>query len=222
MNLRLISLVVASICLGLSACQKSSGGGGGSPPPAAAPTVDAQGTWSIDELVTAASTDCAGEIGTLDTYGITVTQSGANLTVVTPAGTFSGTVSGDTIRWTGSFPEDGGTTTITQMTLTVQGDSLSGTSDWTWSDGVFFCTGSTQIGGTRTGTTTGHGDLALSLTFDNPASSEERLWILAYRAADPDAEPRVLARLEPGQRAILPVPPPDTFLDVAFENDLPF
>ena len=142
---RLIFLVfVISL---LAAC--SSGGGGGSTPSQKAPIADTSGTWTITED---GASNCTGETTYHDEYTITIIQSGNNLTVTTPAGTFYGTIDGDHVGWTGSYPEDGGTTTITAMQLTVSADgsSLSGTATWTWSDGVFSCSGTTQaINGTR-------------------------------------------------------------------------
>lgn len=105
------------------------------------------GTWSISEVVDAS--DCGEGIYTT-TYSITVTQSGSSISVVTPVGTFSGTVSGNSLSWTGSYPEDGGTTTIDSLTGNLSGSTISGTSSWSWTDGAFSCSGTTTWTGTRT------------------------------------------------------------------------
>jgi hypothetical protein len=134
----------------LTACSGGGGGSGDGPPPGMkTPVADLSGTWNITEDGTS---NCPGEESYHYEYSIVVSQSGNNLTVSTPAGTFSGTIDGDRVAWTGSYPEDGGTTTITAMTLTVSndGNSLSGTSSWNWSDNFESCSGTTQaINGAR-------------------------------------------------------------------------
>jgi hypothetical protein len=114
--------------------------------------IDLTGSWSISER---GVSNCPGEENyTEGPYSVTVTQSGNNLRVVTAAGTFTGTVRGRQLSWTGSYPEDGGTVTITAMTLTASadGNSLSGSSNWTWNGDGETCSGNTQaITGTRRG-----------------------------------------------------------------------
>ncbi len=63
------------------------------------------------------------------------------------------------MSWKGSFPEKGGTSTTTGMSLTLTGDpatSLNGSSQWTWSGPgtPSSCSGSSSITGTRTSTPT--------------------------------------------------------------------
>lgn len=138
-------ILCASILV-LAAC-----GDGDSGPQLQPPVADISGKWSITEK--SDETKCGGGIVTTK-YTVTVTQSDNILIVTTPAGKFNGTISGNTISWTGSFPEDGGTTTIDSMTLTVSstGKSISGTSSWTWTNGngTFTCSGTSQISGTKT------------------------------------------------------------------------
>ena len=80
-----------------------------------------------------------------------VTQSGNNVTVRSGGITLNGTIAGNTLSLQGSYFEDGGTTTVTgaNITIGVSGDSLSGPSVWTWSDGFETCSGSTTLGGSR-------------------------------------------------------------------------
>ena len=79
-----------------------------------------------------------------------VTQDGNSISLLDSDGnSFAGTVAGNTISWTGSFPEDGGTTTIESLTLTLTGDTLSGNSTWSWTDGSASCSGSSQISASR-------------------------------------------------------------------------
>ena len=141
--------IVSVIAFGLITIVGSGGGGGGgspTPDPTPDPTcVDVSGTWNTTELVN--GTDCGD--GTYTNYNeFTVTQSGCNITVDAGAyGTHSGTVNGSQITYTGSYPEEGGTTTI-NVNLTVSGNSLSGSSTWTWRNGTS-CSGTTQISGTK-------------------------------------------------------------------------
>jgi hypothetical protein len=63
--------------------------------------------------------------------------------------TFSGTVNGDIVEWTGSFDERGGTTTFTSLSVTVSGSSASGNADWTWTNGTDSCNGTMEITASR-------------------------------------------------------------------------
>jgi hypothetical protein len=136
-----LSLVVLAFAISiLTACSGGGGGGDGgdTPPEQKPPVADLSGTWNITEDGTS---NCPGEESYHYEYSIVVTQSGNNLSVSAPAGMFSGTINGNRVAWTGSYPEDGGTTTITAMQLTVSndGNSLSGSSNWSWSDGSESC-----------------------------------------------------------------------------------
>lgn len=120
----------------------------GSGPGLLTPSTDLTGNWSISETVDA--TDC-GEGIYDDSYTAAVVQNGNTLSVTIGGLVFNGTISGSRVSWTGSFPEDGGTTTITSMTLTVDpaGDGLSGDSAWRWSDGADTCSGTTTVTGSK-------------------------------------------------------------------------
>lgn len=133
-------LLMASGCGGGGSDE---GGGGGDA--CAAPTVDATGTWTITEQST--NNNCGDDIR--DPYTLEVTQAGSNISVYSPSlnQTFTGEVCGNTLSWTGSYPEDGGTTTIDLMTAVITVDALSSTSSWRWSDGVDSCSGTTDSDG---------------------------------------------------------------------------
>lgn len=105
------------------------------------------GTWTLQ--VTEDGTACGDPIENYTTT-LTVTQSGNNITVATEVGTFSGTLSGSRLTWSGSYPEDGGITTES-VTVTFSGDgnSLQGSSTWSWTDGTFSCTGTTTFSGVK-------------------------------------------------------------------------
>lgn len=157
---KLLSSRALPFSLMLLAASCGGGGGGGG---AEVATADVAGTWSIVEEVTQATGPCAGEIGTVSQYSLDVTQQGTSITVVSPAGTFQGSINGNRIQWTGSYPEDGGITTITSMDIRVDGSSLSGTTTFAFTDGVINCTGATRVSGTRTsggGTATAAASLA--------------------------------------------------------------
>jgi hypothetical protein len=140
----------------LTAC----GGGGGAPAagqetPAAstvpdAPIADLTGTWTITET---GVSDCpAKSTFTRGPYQATIEQLNGHLTVQAFSSSLTGSIAGDNVSWTGSYPEDGGTTTVTSMTLTVDvdGNILTGTAEWTWSDGRVSCAGTSQaINGAR-------------------------------------------------------------------------
>jgi hypothetical protein len=119
------------------------------------PTVNLTGTWTITETITSANSVCSGEVGEIDVWTANVVQNGNDLTVTVTSGsltgaTFTGTISGDNIDWSGSYPDSGGTTNVTSTDLTATNTTLSGTASWTWSDGADSCSGQTQIAGVKT------------------------------------------------------------------------
>ncbi len=142
------SMVMAAGIAFIGACGSSGGGGdSGSCGAAGTSCVSVAGTWSTTEQVSASS--CGSAHTDYNTY--TVTQTGCTLAVTSGAGTFNGVVNGSQICWTGSYASNGGTTTITSLSLTVDqsGNSLQGTSNWKWSSGLSSCSGSTQVTGTK-------------------------------------------------------------------------
>jgi hypothetical protein len=134
--------ISTALLLSLLACGGGGGGGGDAP----ATPANVAGTWNVTE--TSTSNNCGEPVD--PPYSITIAQSGSNLTVTTPSGVFTGSISGNTVRWTGSYPEDGGTTTITSLSATVSGNSFSGSSSWSWAGPGSPCSGSTNFTGTRT------------------------------------------------------------------------
>ncbi len=125
--------------------------GGSGPDPGPGTCENVAGVWATTEQVNAVA--CGnGTYGEAGSY--TVTQNGCSLTVVSGSGhSFTGAISGSQLSWTGSYPDAGGTVTITSMSLTVApgGGSFSGSASWTWSGGGTSCSGSTSIQGTRSG-----------------------------------------------------------------------
>lgn len=139
LSMGLIIFLATAICCG---------GGGDGDSDHGGTCANAAGTWEMTEQVDA--TDC-GE-GTYTEYPTyTVTQSGCNITVVpssNPSLRFNGSINGNQISWSGSWPEDNGTTTA-DISATINGNSISGSASWSWTDGTDSCTGTTQITGTR-------------------------------------------------------------------------
>lgn len=127
-------ILVLVVGLTLGGC--GGGGGGGT----VAPIADLTGSWDITERGTST---CLGEESYSNAYSVSIVQSGNTVTVTAPAGVFSGTVNGDQATWSGNYPEDGGITTINSllMRIAADGNSMSGTSSWTWSDGSETCSG---------------------------------------------------------------------------------
>jgi len=132
------------------------GGGGDGPPPLQTPIGNVSGVWTITEQSqTSPNPECEPPLDPLsDPYPLTVTQSGNNLTVFDGTTTFTGTISGSTISWSGSYPEGAGTTTINSLSVTVEPscNPLSGTSTWTYVEvgpPAFQCTGAGTFAGTR-------------------------------------------------------------------------
>ncbi|RLA96946.1 MAG: hypothetical protein DRG83_16685 [Deltaproteobacteria bacterium] len=114
------------------------------------------GTWYVDAYVDA--TNC-GEGIYYDTGVYYVTQNGCNISVEAEEGTFYGTVTGNTMTWTGSYPSEGGTVTST-ITLVATGDYLTGSESWTWSGFGERCSGTSDIEGWRESGGGSEGDCA--------------------------------------------------------------
>jgi len=187
-NMRILVLV-ALFALGLAGILASGGGGGGDGN-GEDPIGNVEGTWTITETITNATGVCAESIGSTDSYQLEASQNGNELTVVTPGGTFTGTLSGDQIEWSGSYPEEGGTTTINSMDVTVAADcnSISGSTTWSWSGQGESCTGTTSVSGTRNDPV-GCGNQAPTASFTaSPASGNAPLTVSfdASASTDPD------------------------------------
>lgn len=110
------------------------------------PTIDLTGRWRINERD---SSNCGNDGSVTGLWD--VTQTGDNVTVRSGSITLRGTLVSGTLNLQGSFPEEGGTTTVTRSNLTVgpTGNTISGTETWRWSDGFESCSGTTTINGDR-------------------------------------------------------------------------
>ena len=102
-------------------------------------------SWDIKEIVI----DCDERTST-GSYTLTFTQDEKSFIVTDSDGhEFQGTVEGDKVSWTGSYPHDGGTLTIDSSSLTISGDTISGSASRSWSAGDSICSGTSRISGTR-------------------------------------------------------------------------
>jgi len=139
--------------LGCSSGGKSSAPVSSSPPPPPLPppppvqAADIAGTW-FSRIANNAVNCGMGEF--IDAQAIVITQDDSVIALSMSTGnTFSGTVNGDIIEWTGSFEERGGTTTFTSLSITASGSSASGNAAWTWTDGIDSCNGTMEIVASR-------------------------------------------------------------------------
>lgn len=134
----LVSLVfVSALSVAFVAC-----GGEGAD---CAEPVDVAGEWEMTSTVV--SDNCDGRMS--QTFRMTITQDGNALTAETPELTFSGTICGNQIQMSGSFPEDDGTVTVNAtLDVSAEGDSMQGSDTWTWTDGSESCSGSDSLSGT--------------------------------------------------------------------------
>ncbi len=106
------------------------------------------GTWRVSEVD---NSNCGGDGSITGNWEVTDTGRSVTLRSGSRNITLSGTHVGDRLNLQGSFPEDGGTTTVTSSNITVgpTGNTISGTETWRWSDGFESCSGTTTISGSR-------------------------------------------------------------------------
>lgn len=145
--------VAAAVVLAAFGCSGGGGGGGGGRVEDAGVVPQVDGNWS-----TTASCDerACGDGTPSHSEEITVTQNGEEVTVFNGNGEFHGSIdSKGIVEWSGTYPEDGGTTTLrgswrVRVDSNNQGVSFTGESSWQWSDGFDSCSGSCTYNGTRT------------------------------------------------------------------------
>lgn len=109
---------------------------------------DLNGSWDFTVTVTVANGVCAGEGGT-SKRTMKITQNGENITIAGFKGSLdnklSGKISLDGSIWvinvSGSYPEDGGTTTASHRLEVKSTSEISGVEDWEWTGGGGSCPG---------------------------------------------------------------------------------
>jgi hypothetical protein len=142
-----LGVAVAAVFAALPACNGDGGGSCQLDGPLAPVDGDVAGCWlATDTVVTG---DCAGQARQC-LVSVSVSGNGVSAQVVTcSGGPFTGTASGSQIRWSGSYDDGAGTTTISCGDVTVTGDTFSGSNAFSWSNGVDSCTGRTRLEGVR-------------------------------------------------------------------------
>ena len=148
---KLIQLLVLLLALMVSACSGGGGDGGtgGNKTETNPPIGDMSGTWQVTGTDTSSTAACDG-VG----FNVTATivQSGSDLNVTGfRTSSLSGTISGNQMSFTGSYSEDGGTSTISKSILSITSDcnQFTGNDSWSWTDGAFSCSGTSTYTGTR-------------------------------------------------------------------------
>jgi hypothetical protein len=107
------------------------------------------GTWSVTEIND--ERNCGGGSAETEYMTYSISQNGCNISITNltyGVGPFTGTVDGNHISWSGSYPEEGGTTTA-DISLNISGNNLNGSATWTWRGFGEVCSGTTRISGTR-------------------------------------------------------------------------
>lgn len=132
----------------LGACTGSSGDGNANNENTD-PIGDLSGNWQVTGTESSSTPECDGvSFSTL----ATIVQSGNNISATGDDGSsLSGTITGNQVSFSGSYPEDGGTTIINSSTLTISTDcnQFSGNDSWSWTNGVLSCSGTSTYTGTR-------------------------------------------------------------------------
>lgn len=147
-----LQLMVLTVLMISSAMLLINCGGGSDDAPVAADCTTCEsvnGSWQLSESVEVTASSPAGYCSdTMENFGLNASQINCQLTVTETSGpsSYSGQICDRTIKWTGSYPEDGGTTvTAVTATLSADGLSLSGNSTWTWSDDTGTCKGTSTF-----------------------------------------------------------------------------
>lgn len=139
----LLCLLIASMLMGIHGCGGSDGGSNDSH----TTNSDANGNWNVTEV--ADETDC-GEGTNTYLHTAIITQSGSSVTLTLGGNSFVGNVSGNLLTWSGSYSEDGGTTTTSvRVTISSDGLSFTGSATWSWTSGSSSCSGTSQLTGTK-------------------------------------------------------------------------
>jgi len=144
------SFLVSFLLLFVAACSGSGGSSGFCLFTNLDPvTFDLNGTWTVTEVTSSSDPDCDGEVRT---YALEITVSGNTITAFSPdlGTTFTGEISGNEIKWSGSFPDGAGTSTVLCAELTANSStSVSGTATFDFEEPGFTCSGTTSITATK-------------------------------------------------------------------------
>jgi hypothetical protein len=119
----------------------------GASQPTDSTTYDASGKWTAE--VTAPiidqgnSGECTGEPAHTET--IDIDQSGDTFTASIKGRLFSGTISGATYTGSASYTKNGGSVAESLEINMTSETTASGTGEWRWSDGTYYCSGTYSI-----------------------------------------------------------------------------
>ena len=104
--------------------------------------LDLTGTWNVQETITG---NCPGEdYPYSDSYVAECLQSGSDLTLMATSNgaSFVGTIAGNVITLTGTIPAGDGVTSVDfSGTVSSDGNTVTGTATWTWTNGSSTCSG---------------------------------------------------------------------------------
>lgn len=148
--------ILALVIFTMAGCGGVGGGVEGNHPTNA--LIDVTGSWEITETVTKADDECGIALNQVSTWTFGAVQEVNNVSATATSGAFVGTVfsgivQGYAIQWTGTYPLEGGTTTITSSNITVyssnDGLTLHGTENWEWTDGTITCDGEMEVTGNK-------------------------------------------------------------------------
>jgi len=122
-----------SVLVSLVALAGCGGADDGTPDP-----TEFSGVWSLTVTVTAADGVCTGDAGSTSTRNITVAVTGSDEVSLSgflgdPANVLTGVITAwPRVMVSGSYPEDGGTTTASYDLTVDLPDHLAGTEIWSW------------------------------------------------------------------------------------------
>jgi hypothetical protein len=117
---------------------------------AGAATYDGTGLWTYsttNNWVNPGSAGCGKDAD--ETSAATVNQAGDRIVIEVRGQKFTGTVSGATYTTSVSYPDQGGTTTVTLNFTLTSSTYGSGTLSWSWSGGGYSCNGGSNISMTK-------------------------------------------------------------------------
>jgi hypothetical protein len=81
---------------------------------------------------------------------LTVTQAGNSLTIDNNGTTCAGTISGSSVKWNTSTPDGSGTLAVSfSGTVSGDGNTVSGSATWTWSNNSYSCNGTSELSAER-------------------------------------------------------------------------
>jgi hypothetical protein len=137
--------VVGAISAAVLACTSN--------PVATSQPVDPAGVWVFDIVVTDGMGSCDGEEGESSAHPITITKTGsappynivASGFLGNPSYVLTGTFDANNrLLLSGSYPEDGGTTSPNHNLVATGQNRMEGTETWNWTQGGSSCPNSTS------------------------------------------------------------------------------